>query len=95
MAVQAPDAVHALLAAVPTLQTGRDEPLVSVPGQPPSPADMPAGCPFAPRCAFADDSCRGAMPPLVSDGVRDLACWHPLVSDAAVVELAQDGEVVR
>ncbi|WP_084614278.1 dipeptide/oligopeptide/nickel ABC transporter permease/ATP-binding protein [Nakamurella lactea] len=68
----------ALLAAVPTLQTGREEPLASIPGQPPSPTAMPAGCPFAPRCAAADATCRQEMPPLIPDGQRDLACWHPL-----------------
>jgi len=72
-----------LLAAVPTLQTGRDEPLASIPGQPPSPAAMPPGCPFAPRCAYADAACRETMPPLEVDGSRELACWHPLVPGPA------------
>ncbi|MBN9608482.1 MAG: hypothetical protein BGO26_19395 [Actinobacteria bacterium 69-20] len=87
----------ALLAAVPTLQTGRDEPLVAIPGQPPSPAAMPPGCPFAPRCAFADQTCREAMPPLTADGERELACWHPLVdfdvTSASAPASVQNGQV--
>lgn len=76
----------ALLAAVPTLSTGRDRPLVAIPGQPPSPADMPAGCPFAPRCPAATDICRVQMPALTPAGTgkRATACWHPLgASDPA------------
>jgi oligopeptide/dipeptide ABC transporter ATP-binding protein len=82
----------ALLAAVPTLQTDRDRPLVAIPGQPPSPADLPPGCPFAPRCSFADEACRTTMPPLVSTGDREVACWHPLVGVAAAVGVGDEAD---
>ena len=35
-----------------------------VPGQPPDLSALPAGCPFAPRCEFADEQC-GEDPPFV------------------------------
>jgi peptide/nickel transport system ATP-binding protein len=40
-------------------------PLPSIPGQPPSLADPPAGCRFHPRCAHAEAACRIERPPLV------------------------------
>lgn len=47
-----------LLAAVPTLQRpGERQPLTSIPGQPPNLANLPAGCPFQPRCPFVRDAC--------------------------------------
>ncbi|HEY6133826.1 MAG TPA: oligopeptide/dipeptide ABC transporter ATP-binding protein [Rubrivivax sp.] len=36
-----------------------------MPGRVPELADMPAGCPFAPRCALVIDACRAAAPPNV------------------------------
>jgi peptide/nickel transport system ATP-binding protein len=40
-------------------------PLPSIPGQPPSLADLPGGCRFHPRCAYAERACRDERPPLV------------------------------
>nr|BFF17980.1 dipeptide/oligopeptide/nickel ABC transporter permease/ATP-binding protein [Promicromonospora thailandica] len=64
---------RALVSAVPHLATDLDRPLTVIPGRPVDPADVPAGCPFAPRCPLADARCRTEDPELV-DGV---ACWHP------------------
>lgn len=65
-----------LLEAVPNADTegGR---LPSIPGQPPDPHDMPAGCAFHPRCRFATDACRTDDPPprRIADG-RTVACHH-------------------
>jgi oligopeptide transport system ATP-binding protein len=33
-------------------------------GDPPSPMDPPAGCPFHPRCPFAIDACKQTIPVL-------------------------------
>ena len=59
---QLTDASHpytrALLAAVPSMETPRDRPLAVIPGRPADPANLPAGCAFAARCAFASDRCR-------------------------------------
>jgi peptide/nickel transport system ATP-binding protein len=44
-------------------------------GDPPDPAALPAGCPFHPRCALAEDRCRTAVPELVPAGDgRRAAC---------------------
>jgi oligopeptide/dipeptide ABC transporter ATP-binding protein len=78
---QLTDASHpytrALLAAVPSMETPRDLPLAVIPGRPADPANLPAGCAFAARCAFASDRCRAQDPPLVADPTgREVACWH-------------------
>jgi peptide/nickel transport system permease protein len=78
---QLTDASHpytrALLAAVPSMETPRDLPLAVIPGRPADPANLPAGCAFAARCAFASDRCRAQDPPLVADAAgREVACWH-------------------
>ena len=58
-----------LLAAVPLLDAPPDAPLRDIPGTVPSPDAWPQGCVFAPRCPFADATCRMVHPDLVeSDG---------------------------
>lgn len=54
-----------LLAAAPTLQTQRDRPLRTIEGTVPPLHDMPAGCPFEPRCDLRIPECAHALPPLV------------------------------
>ena len=65
---------RALLAAHPSLT--RTDPVVPIPGDPPEPARLPAGCPFAPRCPDVVDDCRQAPEPeLLPDGPgRAAAC---------------------
>ncbi|ANH08353.1 ABC transporter ATP-binding protein [Shinella sp. HZN7] len=58
-----------LLKSMPRLGTASEmkrtgAKLPAIPGMVPSLADLPAGCAFAPRCAFALDACRQAMPAL-------------------------------
>lgn len=69
---------EALIAAVPKLrgQTGR---LRTINGQPPAPTDVVEGCPFAPRCDYADARCFKELPPTVnadSDGDHTASCWR-------------------
>jgi oligopeptide/dipeptide ABC transporter ATP-binding protein len=77
---------RALVAAVPNMRTDRDSPLAVIPGRPPDPRALPAGCAFAPRCPLATDKCREEDPPLTAyaDG-RRVACWH---ADLAPVMVA-------
>lgn len=76
------DAAHpyarALIAAVPSMTSDRDADLATIPGRPPTLAEIPPGCPFAARCAHADDRCGAETPPLADlhPGWR-VACWHP------------------
>ncbi|NUP52429.1 MAG: ABC transporter ATP-binding protein [Catenulispora sp.] len=44
-----------------------------LPGDPPDPAHLPAGCTFAPRCPHVADACLEAEPPLVAAGDQRLA----------------------
>jgi len=39
-------------------------PLPTLHGEPPDPRELPAGCPFAPRCAFSRQACEAALPSL-------------------------------
>ena len=54
----------ALLRCVPkdVRHNGPDRLLSAIPGSPPDPAETPAGCPFAPRCAERMDVCGSRMP---------------------------------
>ncbi|HLU11886.1 MAG TPA: ABC transporter ATP-binding protein [Oceanobacillus sp.] len=48
----------------------------SVPGSPPSLADVPTGCPFHPRCPHVKDICRQKMPDFSQvDENHKVACW--------------------
>ena len=48
----------------------------SVPGSPPSLADLPNGCPFHPRCPQVMDVCKTQMPDFVRpDDHHRVACW--------------------
>jgi peptide/nickel transport system permease protein len=69
---------RALLASVPDMEVDRELPLATIPGRQPDPGARPAGCPFAPRCAYADERCLHERPALDAgrDGHR-VACWYP------------------
>jgi peptide/nickel transport system ATP-binding protein len=48
----------------------------SVPGSPPSLADLPGGCPFHPRCPHVKDICRQQMPEFTQLAENHkVACW--------------------
>jgi oligopeptide/dipeptide ABC transporter ATP-binding protein len=47
-----------LIASIPGSSGGGR--LAAIPGQPPAPGEVFAGCPFAPRCAIAIDACLAA-----------------------------------
>ena len=64
-----------LLAAVPMLDAPRNAPLQDIPGTVPSPDAWPAGCAFAPRCAFADARCHAEPPPERASAGRMSRCW--------------------
>ena len=65
-----------LLRSVPRLDEPRRAKLQPIPGQPPDLSRLPAGCSFAPRCAYAIDRCRQeepALEPVTADHLS--ACW--------------------
>lgn len=70
-----------LINAVPPV-TGDLPDLASIPGSPPSLANLPKGCSFAPRCTFATAECKAEFP---ADEVietrpfgqsHEVACYH-------------------
>ncbi len=69
-----------LLKAVPRLDK-ETAALETIPGTPPNMMNMPAGCPFVPRCEFADDGCWVNRPVLeIAQGfeTRTRACHRSL-----------------
>jgi peptide/nickel transport system permease protein len=86
---------RALVASVPDMTTDKTLPLATIDGAPPGPDEAITGCPFAARCAHAQDRCRAEMPDLLptrSGGV--VACWFPQES-AGVVGAAGEMGAVR
>jgi oligopeptide transport system ATP-binding protein len=65
---------RALLDALPHPEAARDTPLIAIKGTPPSPQQIPAGCPYHPRCPYAIDVCATNDPPLAPVDGRRLAC---------------------
>jgi oligopeptide/dipeptide ABC transporter ATP-binding protein len=67
-----------LLRSVPRLDEPRRARLEPIEGQPPDLTRLPAGCAFAPRCAFRVERCLAEVPPLrpVSDACHLSACWE-------------------
>jgi peptide/nickel transport system ATP-binding protein len=67
---------RALAAAFPTIgdETSRMAPS-GLGGDPPTPGNLPGGCPFHPRCPLAHDACLPVEPDLRSSGLkRSAAC---------------------
>ncbi len=71
-----------LLAAVPHLASisgkeGAAGRLREIPGIVPALVNLPQGCTFAPRCAYASDVCRNEYPPYETKRPGHMAaCWH-------------------
>ena len=67
---------QALLASVPRIDE-KIERLYSIEGQPPLLTDLPPGCRFAPRCAYAAQMCRDAYPSSYAIAAGHTAdCWR-------------------
>lgn len=67
---------RALLAALPERAHSADAELYSIPGSPPEITEEVTGCPFAPRCTFAQDVCHTVTPTL-GEGSHKVACHFP------------------
>jgi peptide/nickel transport system ATP-binding protein/oligopeptide transport system ATP-binding protein len=77
---------RALLSAVPVPSPTRRRARRLLPGDPPSPLDPPPGCHLHPRCAHAQEICKGSRPELVptAPDAHATAChrWPDIVSSA-------------
>ena len=71
---------RALLRSIPRVEGGGHNParrLLSIPGQVPSPAHLPVGCSYAPRCELADERCQSLMPEIEQVlPAHDARCYH-------------------
>jgi peptide/nickel transport system ATP-binding protein len=69
-----------LLDSVPS-NNERGQRLRQIPGMTPSLLDLPPGCPFRERCAYADADCLEAPQPRPASGAtQTVRCFHPLIS---------------
>jgi len=69
---------RALLAAAPKLEPGSLETTPALPGDPPSPVDVPSGCAFRTRCAYAQAACAERRPVLEPVAEAHMAACHRL-----------------
>ncbi len=74
---------QALISAIPVPDPDNPSDGIVLTGDVPSPIDPPSGCPFHPRCRFAEDRCRNETPALrtvdTSGGeVHTVACHFEL-----------------
>jgi oligopeptide transport system ATP-binding protein len=65
-----------LLKSVPDPAHETGTPLYQIPGLPPDVAHLPPGCPFAPRCAKAEEICRKEFPPFVQINANHHSLCH-------------------
>jgi peptide/nickel transport system ATP-binding protein len=77
-----------LRSAVPP-DSPRGTRLAAIGGAIPRPDELPSGCRFQPRCPNASARC-DVQPPLIDDGTRQLACFHPLAAELFVRAAAPD-----
>jgi oligopeptide/dipeptide ABC transporter ATP-binding protein len=70
-----------LLDSRPTLDDD-PSPLAVIPGNPISAFEVGEGCPFAPRCRYADAICEREAPPESRLGVGRVRCHHDLAVSA-------------
>jgi oligopeptide/dipeptide ABC transporter ATP-binding protein len=71
---------RALMDAIPRRDPSGHELPEPIPGTPPNLLAPPPGCPFSPRCAFAEDDCRETRPELTAvpdQPGHSYACLHP------------------
>jgi len=88
-----------LLRSIPRLDLGRDEPLVPIPGRPPSLIIKPPGCAFHPRCPYVREAHKKIDPQLAGTaadggggGMRhQVACLLPAQTRRALWATLQAG----
>jgi len=81
---------HGLIHCFPPMH-GKRERMQGIPGSPPDLSDLPQGCAFHPRCAWAMEQCRHDVPQLapLNGSAREVACWLHRGDAKVPAELAQ------
>ncbi|MBS0342124.1 MAG: ABC transporter ATP-binding protein [Proteobacteria bacterium] len=83
---------EALLAALPD-RAPEDGRLATIPGVVPGAHDRPAGCLFAPRCAYATEHSRSVRPLLRDWQGGQVRCHYPLGDPQRNADIVRDGRV--
>ena len=65
---------QALISAVPEIDPAKRKAHMLLPGDPPNPENIPAGCSFHPRCPLAIDLCRRMEPSFRGDTSSQARC---------------------
>jgi peptide/nickel transport system ATP-binding protein len=81
---------EALLHSLPRTTDAAHGRLHVIPGRPPDLVDLPVGCRFAARCAYAQPSCLAARPALTDRDGHDYACFFPVGSAQGADALARN-----
>lgn len=69
---------QALLSAVPDPDPHKPLNQIMLEGDIPDPAHRPPGCPFHPRCLYAQAICKTEAPEFIDHGLHEAACHFPL-----------------
>ncbi len=84
-----------LLKSIPRLTQSKDEPLVPIPGRPPSLINRPTGCAFHPRCPYVEEEHKRIVPelePVPGAPGHAAACLLPEARRAALWTRLQAGD---
>ena len=65
-----------LIRSIPEQAIDEKKPLTPIDGNPPSLMNLPAGCPFAPRCPYAKDICHEKLPEHYTTETGHYAACH-------------------
>jgi oligopeptide/dipeptide ABC transporter ATP-binding protein len=86
---------EALLKSAPRFADESHSRLHTIPGNPPNPANLPAGCRFAERCPYAQPRCRQEEPTLRAAQTpgHTYACWYPVGTPEGKDALARNVEL--
>ncbi|WP_426623909.1 ABC transporter ATP-binding protein [Leifsonia sp. McL0607] len=80
---------RALIDSIPRMNPGSRNSKPIIDGEPPSPFDVPAGCRFSPRCAFASEECTVVDPHLTAVATdHSAAC----IKSVALPSIAPTGD---
>ena len=74
---------EALLESICGLDRDVERPIAAISGQPPLPHQLPSGCPFHPRCAYAQEIRAVEPPPAVVVRHQVAECHFPVRGAAA------------
>jgi len=86
---------EALLNSMPRIADPSHTRLNAIEGRPPDMLRPSPGCPFAPRCPYAQDKCQVEKPPLVElTPGHSYACWYPLTGAGHKDDNAADDAAV-